>query len=232
MRLFISWTLAPVLVTWAVVACAYTTHENVTRPARTQERRGVEQRAPRGIVVPMQRVGNHLTWRGHLARPQVFPTALPKEEMRAAARATFEAAIESVPWAERGSFLVSVMHVPGKGLSAGSIWKGDEAGFDTWAQAEAPTFWVRVPGGNQALLQGVNNERKWHSEAVAAVVAEGKFSAGGQWPPLGTRIATYGARYQAAIGPKDSCREHASSLQVPCAAWLGRMQVGIVPAQG
>ena len=167
------------------------------------------------------------TFQGYRAMPGIFKATMTDTQLRASAEKTFNSIIGRI--APGRDFLVSVIHIPGAGLAAGTIWKGPDEVFETLAQQHAPTFWATVPGALQALLPGVGAVSKWHAEATAAVKAEEEFGnklVDNKWP-AGTKIYTYG-RSRGSIGYKPACSQGSTSVRISCVEWLRELGFQIV----
>jgi hypothetical protein len=59
----------------------------------------------------------------------------------------------------------------------------------------------------------MNNDVKWHAEAVAVQIAEKMY--GGTWP-VGSKVATYRRLNSSYLGPMSSCAPGASLVLIPC----------------
>lgn len=198
----------------------------VSALASVEDRKDIDKRAPEGIEIPLLRVALD-TYQGYRVMPGIFKATITDTQLRATAEKTFNSIISRI--APNRDFLVSVIHIPGAGLAAGTIWKGPDEVFETLAQQNAPSFWNAVPGPSQALIPGVSATSKWHAEAVAAVKAEEEFGNkldGNQWP-RGTKIYTYG-RSRNVIGYKPACMSGSSSVQVDCVQWLQTLEIQVI----
>jgi hypothetical protein len=128
-------------VTQAVIAFALQTYANTTAGSSVQSYAGIEKRVNSQLTVPLNPIGLE-TWQGDKVYLGMFGTGLRNDEVRAAAKQTFESLTGRLP----STLLVSVMFVPGRGLVAGTIWRAGNPYFEAPAQANAPRFWNAVPG--------------------------------------------------------------------------------------
>jgi hypothetical protein len=150
------------------------------------------------------------------------------EAMQATAYATWKQVERSLG----DTALVSVIHVPGCGWAAASVWYGSSDSFAGYT-CNAPIFWNSVPGEDQGLIFTLSGKNQWHAEAVATAQAEIEFGhlfEQGSFPD-NTKIATYGKsriNNKWETGLKPACSTGHSQVNVPCEDWLARLGITIV----
>lgn len=158
----------------------------------------------------------------------VAKTRVSDEAMRETAYRTWKLVDSSL----QNPAIVSVIHVPGCGWAAGSVWHGTADSFEAFTR-NAPIFWNSVPGEEQGLNRELNGKNQWHAEAVATAKAELEFGhlfQAGAFPEH-TKIITYGRYWKnnkLITDYKPACTTSRSQVNVACEAWLDRLSIEIV----
>ena len=207
----------------AIEVTAYPSYNNVQLAAEDHDHHQLESRAPSPISL-YKREG-HNTWTGYQSLPGLFGAAVSDQAVRDMAISTYNSV-------KNLNTLVSVIHVPGGGWAAGTVWLGSDEGFRQFARS-ADVFWNVVPVPDQQLNADLNGKSTWHAEAVAAVVVEEEFEnemVEAIWP-TGTKIYTYGQFWdngRIVVGPKPVCTDGHSQVVISCAAWLQRLGISAV----
>lgn len=163
------------------------------------------------------------TYVGYKPLPGVvgIPVTLSDAQIQKAAQDTFDTWDQAQHYKDQ-SLLVAVIHIPGYGLAAGTIWHGPDATFENYLQSDAPKLWTLCQ--RQRVLPG-NTASKWHAEIVASWIAEKHFpnaKVGRRWPD-GTKIGIWGRETARdnqgkVTGDKPICGTPgvASSNSIPC----------------